>query len=560
MIGHALLVALILAAPDAPLAAEATAPARAKQGMVATSHPAAVEAGLEVLKAGGNAIDAAIAANVAIAVVEPMSCGLGGDLFAIVWDAKTKKLYGLNASGRAPKLATLAAFKEKGIAKIPIRGPLSWSVPGCVDGWDELRKRFGTRPWDALLAPAIKCAKDGFVVTPLIGRGWRSTRAQLAADENAKVAFLRPDGSAPAIGSMMTNAPLAATLEAIAKGGRDAFYTGDLAAEIVRNSEAVGGLIRAEDLASHRSEWVEPISTDYRGHTVWQLPPNGQGLAVLQMLNLLEGFDVKKSGLNSPEFLHWFVEAKKLAYADRAAYYADPEFAKGIPIGKLASKEYAKARRALIDPEHAAKEVPPGDIGYAHADTIYLTVVDKDRNCVSLIQSNYFGWGSGVAAGKLGFMMQNRGNLFSLDPKHPNRLEPGKRPFHTIIPGFVTKDGAPLLSYGVMGGDMQPQGQVQVLLNMLDHGMDPQAAGRAARIRHEGSATPIGDVMTDGGEVFVERSMPESAAESLTAKGHRVVRKNDGNYGGYQAIWINAATGELLGGSDPRKDGLAKGY
>jgi gamma-glutamyltranspeptidase/glutathione hydrolase len=528
--------------------------------MVATSHPAAVEAGLEVLKAGGNAIDAAIAANATIGVVEPMSCGLGGDLFAIVWDAKSKKLYGLNASGRAPKLATLQFFKERGIAKIPVHGPLSWSVPGCVDGWDELRKRFGTRSWDALLAPAIRNAKEGFVVTPLIGRGWRSTRAQLAADPNAKVAFLRPDGSAPATGSTMTNAPLAATLAAIAKGGRDAFYHGSVANELVRNSEAVGGLIRGEDLAAHRSQWVEPISTDYRGYRVWQLPPNGQGLAVLQMLNLLEGYDLKKSGPNSADFLHWFVEAKKLAYADRAAYYADPDFAKGIAIEKLASKEYANERRKLIDDGKAAQEVPPGDIGYAHADTIYLTVVDKDRNCVSLIQSNYFGWGSGVAAGNLGFMMQNRGNLFSLDPKHPNKLEPAKRPFHTIIPGFVTKDGAPLLSFGVMGGDMQPQGHVQVLVNMLDHGMDPQAAGAAARIRHDGSSTPIGDVMTEGGQVYVERGMPEAAADSLKAKGHRVVRRNDGNYGGYQAIWIDAARGELLGGSDPRKDGLAKGY
>lgn len=526
-------------------------------GMVATSQSLAVEAGIDVLKKGGNAIDAAIAVNAVLGVVEPMSCGIGGDLFVIVWDAKSAKLYGLNASGRSPFRATRALFAERGFKAIPDTGPLSWSVPGCVDGWDQLRRRFGSMELAAILEPAIEHAERGFPVTEVIGDSWRASEKQLRATPDAAKTFLR-DGRAPRIGERMTNRFLAATYRRVAQHGRDEFYSGPIAREMVAFSENTGGLFSLRDFAEHSSTWVEPIGTTYRGYKVWELPPNGQGLAVLEMLNLFESYDIKKMGHNSADFLHLFIEAKKLAFADRARFYADLEFEKDLPIAQLVSKGYAAHQRKRIHPDHAAAHVEAGDPRLAHGDTVYLTVVDKHRNAVSFIQSNYFGWGSGLVPGDLGFCLQNRGTLFALDPDHANRLEPHKRPFHTIIPAMVTKDDKPWLSFGVMGGDMQPQGHVQVLCNVIDHGMNVQEAGDAARCQHFGSSTPTGHVMTDGGHTLFESGVSDATLAALRTKGHRVGR--GAAFGGYQAILIDHENGVLHGGSDPRKDGCAIGY
>ena len=531
--------------------------AAATQGMVATSHPQAVSAGLDILKAGGNAVDAAIAANAMLGVVEPMSCGIGGDLFAIVWDATNQQLSGLNASGRSPLKTSIKYFTDRGEKKIPETGPLSWSVPGCVDGWEELHRRMGTMGLAALLTPAIEAAEKGFVVTEIIGAGWRSTQKLLSATSGAAKCFLK-DGKPPAIGAKMTNPMLAKSYRTVAEGGRDAFYKGPIAASLVRYSESVGGLFSVRDFEEHISNWVEPIKTTYRGHEIWELPPNGQGLAALEMLNILEEFDIKGMGHNSADFLHLFLEAKKLAFADRAAYYADPDFAK-MPIAELASKEYAAKQRKRIDLKKASLEVAPGDVRFERNDTVYVTVVDKDRNAVSLIQSNYNGWGSGYVPDDLGFPIQNRGALFDLNPKHPNCLAPGKRPFHTIIPAMASKNGVPWLSFGVMGGDMQPQGHVQVLINMLDHGMNIQQAGDAARCRHLGSSTPTGDRMTDGGTVALEPGISQDVRSELESRGHKLGATNE-SFGGYQAVQIDYTNGTLQGGSDPRKDGLAMGY
>jgi gamma-glutamyltranspeptidase/glutathione hydrolase len=530
----------------------------ARNGMVATSHPLASQIGLDVLRSGGNAVDAAIAANAALGLMEPMSCGIGGDLYALVWDAKTQKLYGLNASGRAPRAATREFFAQKGLSEIPETGPLSWSVPGCVDGWDQLRQRFGSRSWRQLLEPSIAYAEQGFPVTEVIAGYWRAAQDMLARHDEAARVFL-PAGRAPRMGEVFRNPALARTYRLLAEQGRDAFYKGPIAQELVRFSQAHGGLLSAEDLASHTSTWVEPVSTTYRGYEVWQIPPPGQGLAVLQMLNLLEGYDLAKLGPESPDYWHLFVEAKKLAYADRARYYADPDFA-AVPVQELISKSYAQVRRRLIDPHKARVGVPAGDPKLAAGDTVYLCVVDRERNCVSLIQSNYYGFGSGLVPERLGFALQNRGCLFSLDAGHANRLEPGKRPFHTIIPGFVSQQGQPRFVFGVMGGDMQPQGQVQVLINLLDFGMNVQAAGEAPRIEHVGSATPTGRPEAQGGgSLRVERGIPEAVVEELRRRGHQVgwVAVNGG---GYQGIWIDPQQQVLHGASEARKDGCAVGY
>jgi gamma-glutamyltranspeptidase/glutathione hydrolase len=530
----------------------------APRGIVATSHPLAAQAGIDVLKQGGNAIDAAIAANAVLGVVEPMSCGPGGDLFAIVWDAKSRKLYGLNASGRSPYAISIDLLRKKGLTEVPHRGPLSWSVPGCVDGWEQLRSRFGTMTFAEILAPAIGYARDGFGVTEIIGSDWNATEATLRATPDAARTYLK-DGHAPAIGERMTNPYIAATYERIAKDGAAVFYKGAIARQIVAFSEANGGLFAMKDFEDHRSTWVDPVSTTYHGYEVWELPPNGQGIAVLEMLNLLEPYDIKGMGPNSPEFLHLFVEAKKLAYADRARFYADPEVATGLPIAGLISKPYAERRRKRIDMKHAALEVPAGDPKLGRSETVYIAVVDKDRNCVSLIQSIYVGWGSGLVPGDLGFCLQNRGMLFAMDEGHPNRLEPHKRPFHTIIPAMVTRDGLPWFCFGVMGGDMQPQGQVQVLVNLIDHGMNPQAAGEAARCQHIGSSSPTGAKMKDGGKVLVESGISDEAVAALKAMGHKVQRDR-GGFGGYQGILIHRESGILEGASDLRKDGCAIGY
>ncbi len=557
LIGGVCVMAAELGAAGGPQARRSVV--MAPNGMVATSHPLAAEAGVAILRQGGSAVDAAIAANAMLGVVEPMSCGIGGDLFAIVWDAKANAMYGLNASGRSPYAATRELMRSRGLKEIPEIGPLSWSVPGCVDGWDQLHRKFGRLPLTDILTPAIQAAQHGFPVTEIIGAFWQSSESKLRAHPGAAKTYLK-DGRAPRVGERMTNPALAAAYMLIAARGRDAFYKGPIAQHLVKFSESSGGLFAPRDFAEHTSTWIDPVSTNYRGYDVWELPPNGQGIAALEMLNLLEGFDLKAMGHNGPDFLHLFIEAKKLAFADRAAFYADLEFEKGLPIAELISKPYAERQRRRIDLQKAALEVGAGDAKIGRADTVYLTVVDKDRNAVSLIQSIYYGWGSGFVPEEVGFAIQNRGTLFALDDAHPNRLEPHKRPFHTIIPAMVTKDDRPWLVFGVMGGDMQPQGHVQVLVNIIDHGMNVQQAGEAARCRHEGSSTPTGQVMTDGGQVVVEPGITDAAVKALEARGHKVSRGSGGSFGGYQAILIDWENNMLQGGSDPRKDGAAIGY
>jgi gamma-glutamyltranspeptidase/glutathione hydrolase len=527
-------------------------------GMVATSQPLAAQVGLEVLKSGGNAVDAAIAVNAMLGLVEPMSCGIGGDLFAIVYEAKTGQVHGLNASGRSPYRATRELFAERGLDEVPQVGPLSWSVPGCVDGWDQLQRRFGTRPLGELLQPTIHYAEEGFPVTEVIARYWSGGAARLRASPEAARTYL-VEGKPPRAGDVFKNAGLARSLRRIAKGGRDAFYKGPIARDIVAFSEEKGGLFSSRDFAEHTSTWAQPVHTAYRGHDIWELPPNGQGIAVLQMLNILEDYDLKRMGPRSADYWHLLVEAKKLAYADRARYYADMDFAK-VPVEELISKQYAAQRRKLIDLAQAAKRYEASDAKLGKADTVYLCVVDKDRNCVSLIQSNYFGFGSGLVPSDLGFALQNRGTLFALSADHANRLEPHKRPFHTIIPALVTRGGKPWLVFGVMGGDMQPQGHVQVLINMIDFGMNVQEAGEAPRIEHLGSATPTGRAGSrTGGTVAAEEGIPAEVLATLSARGHQV-RTVKTNGGGYQAILIDPKTNMLHGGSEARKDGCAVGY
>jgi gamma-glutamyltranspeptidase/glutathione hydrolase len=535
----------------------------AKHGMAATSHPLATQIAIDILKKGGSAVDAAIAANAALGLMEPTSNGIGGDLFAIVWDAKTRKLHGLNASGRSPFGLTREYFIEKGMDRIPRLGPLPISVPGCVDGWFELHGKFGKLPMSEVLAPAIQYAREGFPVSELIAYYWGRSGG-LRRYDGFEQTFL-PNGKAPAKGEIFRNPALASTLEKIGVGGRDAFYKGELADVMDAFCQRVGCFLRKRDFAEHTSTWVEPVSTNYRGYDVWELPPNGQGIAALQMLNILEGFDLRAMGHNTAAYLHHQLEAKKLAYEDRARFYADPDFA-NIPIKRLISKAYAKQRRKLIDPRRAARRYPPGDITLARADaklrdgdTIYLTVADKDRNMVSLIQSNYRGFGSGLCPDGLGFCFQDRGELFTLDENHPNTYEPHKRPFHTIIPAFVTKDGQPFMSFGVMGGDMQPQGHVQVLCNIVDFGMNLQEAGDAARYHHTGSSEPTGTVMTDGGTVALESGIPHEIRRALARLGHRL-RLRIGPYGGYQAIRYDAENDVYIGASESRKDGQAAGY
>jgi gamma-glutamyltranspeptidase/glutathione hydrolase len=529
----------------------------ARKGMACTSDPRATQAAIEILKQGGNAIDAAIAANAVLGVVEPMSCGIGGDLYSIVWDAKTEKLYGLNASGRSPSRLTRSVFAEQNLSEIPLYGPLSWSVPGCVAGWHDLHTKFGKLPMESILAPAIQLAEEGFAVSPVIAGFWKAAEENLRKHPDSAATFL-PLGKAPETGDVFRNPNLAATYKQLAKQGLPSFYTGSIADRIIQFSNSNSGYFAKEDFTNHRNEWVAPISTNYRGYDVWQIPPNGQGLAVLQMLNVLSQFPVAKMKWGSAEYLHLLIEAKKLAYADRARYYADMAF-ENVPVKQLSSIGYGKQQATRIDPTQSSVNLIAGDPKLVDGDTVYLCVVDEDRNCCSLIQSNYYGFGSQMVPGDLGFAIQNRGNLFSLDPDHPNRLEPGKRPFHTIIPSLVTKDGKPVFVFGVMGGDMQPQGQVQVLVNWIDYGMNIQLAGDAARVRHEGSATPTGVPETPpGGIVHVESGIPQHAIDELKRMGHSVefARRS---MGGYQGILIDAARGTLQGATESRNDGLALG-
>ena len=529
----------------------------APHGMAATSQPLATQVALDILKAGGTAVDAAIAANAALGLMEPTGCGIGGDLFAIVWDAGARELTGLNASGRAPAAMTIEYFRENGIDSIPPLGPLPVSVPGTVDGWYELHGRYGRLPMSEILAPAIEYARQGFPVSEVIAYYMGRNKRHVAEYPNFAETYM-PDGDTPGKGEIFRNPRLANTYEIIAEGGRDVFYKGEIAKTIDAFMTEQGGLLRYEDLANHRSEWLTPVSTNYRGWDVYELPPNGQGIAALQMLNILEAYDIRAMGFGSAEYIHVLVEAKKLAYEDRAKYYADMDFA-DVPVDRLISKDYAAERRKLISRTKALQNLPAGDAKLEDGDTIYLTVADKEGNMVSLIQSNFRGMGSGMIPGDLGFMLQDRAELFSLDPDHANALQPGKRPFHTIIPAFVMKDGEPLMSFGVMGGSMQPQGHVQIIVNMLDFGMNLQEAGDAARVRHGGSSQPTGEVMTDGGTVFLEDGFSEETREALEELGHKL-GDSDGSFGGYQAILRDHEQGVYYGASEVRKDGQAAGY
>jgi gamma-glutamyltranspeptidase/glutathione hydrolase len=548
----------ILAGPDRStgLAFATRSEVIAQHGMAATSHPLATQVALDILKAGGSAVDAAIAANATLGLMEPTSNGVGGDLFAIVWDPKTKKLHGLNASGRSPKALTLEHFQRLGLKTIPPRGPLPVSVPGCVDGWFELHGKFGRLPMKKILQPAIDYARNGHPVAETIAYYWALSVPVLSKYPGFNEQFTI-NGRAPAKGEVWKNPNLAATLEKIAKKGRDAFYKGDIAKTIAAYVKEQGGFLSAEDLAAHHGEWVEPVSTRYRGYDVWELPPNSQGIAALQLLNVLEGYDLKAMGFGSPQHLHTLVEAKKLVFEDRARYYADPAFAK-VPVKELIAKDYAAARRKLIDPAKAAKRYDAGNPALREGDTIYLTTADADGMMVSLIQSNYRGMGSGMAPPGLGFILQDRGELFSLIPGQNNTYAPGKRPFQTIIPAFITKDGAPWLSFGVMGGDMQPQGHVQIVLNLIDFGMNLQEAGDAPRVYHTGSSEPTGELMEDGGTLYLESGFPPETVRGLVERGHRIGATLSGAFGGYQAI--KRENGVYTGASESRKDGQAAGY
>ncbi len=530
-----------------------------KHGMVASSHPLATLAGLDMLRQGGTAADAAIAANAVLGVVEPMSCGVGGDLFAIYWDAETRQLVGLNASGRSPAAISLELFRDRQLDEIPDDSILSWSVPGCVAGWEDLSGRFGKKPLAEVLAAAIEYAADGFPVSEVVANGWASSVDELQQWPETAATYLI-EGEPPREGDVFRNPGLAATLRGIAADGTQFFYRGENAEKIARFSKQHGGVMTLEDLSEHKNEWVAPVSTTYRGYRVWELPPNGQGIAALQMLNVLEQFDIAAMGPGSSEYLHLFIEAKKLAFADRATYYADPAFG-ALPVQELISKEYARRRAAQIDRSRAADDVVAGDPKLQQGDTVYLTVVDRDRNCCSLIQSVYHGFGSKIVPGDVGYVMQNRGVLFVLDETHLNRLEPRKRPFHTIIPAMVTQHDRPVFCFGVMGGDMQPQGHVQVLVNIIDFGMNVQLAGDAARVRHTGSATPTGRPAEGVGTVHVEPAISEEVRAELAALGHHVhVSEPGGAFGGYQGIWIDWDRGTLHGATEARKDGVAIGY
>ncbi|MDP6839413.1 MAG: gamma-glutamyltransferase [Planctomycetota bacterium] len=529
----------------------------AANGMAATSQPLATQVALDILQAGGSAVDAAIAANALLCLVEPTGCGLGGDLFAILWDPQGKQLHGLNASGRSPASLTREEFARRGLTRIPATGPLPVSVPGCVDGWSELHRRFGKLPLAQVLAPAIRYAREGAPISEVIAYYWARNARSLKEFPGFAEVFM-PGGQAPVKGQRFKNPALANTLAAIAEGGAEAFYRGEIAETIAAYMADQGGFLTTADLAEHRSTWVAPVSANYRGFDVWELPPNGQGIAALQILNVLEGFDIKAMGFGSAEYIHVFAEAKKLAFEDRALLYADPDFA-DIPVAHLISKEYAAQRRQLIDLKRAAQRYPACALPIDEGDTIYLTTADKNGMMVSLIQSNYRGMGSGMTPPGLGFILQDRGELFDLTGASLNSYEPGKRPFHTIIPAFVTKDGQPYVSFGVMGGATQPQAHAQVIVNMIDFGMNLQVAGDAARVLHTGSSQPTGERMEDGGFLSMEAGIGQETRAALEKLGHRI-GQTPGAFGGYQAIRWDADQGVYYGASESRKDGQAAGY
>ncbi len=530
----------------------------ARHGMVAAAHPLAVQVGVDVLKRGGGAVDAAIAVNAALGFLEPVSAGLGGDLFAMVWDPATGKLVGLNGSGRAPLALTPGKVPAQTDGTIPPYSPYSWTVPGCADAWFELHARFGRLPMKDLLAPTIAYAKEGVPVPQVIAGSWARSVAQFKDTPGFAEVFLA-GGKAPAEGEPFANPALARTLEILATEGRDAYYRGGIAEKIVAYSKRVGGFFAIEDFARHTSEWQEPISTTYRGVTVWELPPNGQGLAALEMLNILERFDLEALGRDNPDFWQIMVEAKKLAFADRARCYADPAFFPA-PLAALLDKGYAAKQAARIDLRRAARSVEPGNPALRHGDTTFLVTADDRGMMVALIQSNYTGFGSGYVVPELGFGLQDRGALFSLQAGHPNVLAPGKRPFHTIIPAFLGRDGKPQMAFGVMGGDMQPQGHAQIVVNVVDFGMNLQEAGDAPRFYHTDDSEPTGTVMTNGGTLSLESGVPEDVRQALLRRGHKLIEASGTVFGGYQAVWRDPATGVYFGASESRKDGCAMGY
>ncbi|MDA9719896.1 gamma-glutamyltransferase [bacterium] len=523
-----------------------------QNGMAATSHPLATQTAIDVLKSGGNAIDAAIAANAVLGLVEPTGCGIGGDLFAIVWDEKTSQLYGLNSSGPASKKMSIDYVKQQGFKKIPAYGALPVTVPGAVAGWSALHDKFGKLPFENLFNNAIDYANNGFPVTELIAYYLERSSSVFKDYENFSSVWM-PSGATPKKGEIFKNPLLAKTYQAIAKTNGQSFYEGSTATEIIKILNENGNPMSLRDLRNFSPEWVEPVSTNYRGYDVWELPPNGQGIAALQILNILENYDIRNMGFDSAEYIHLFVEAKKLAFEDRAKYYADSNFS-SIPTTKLISKEYALERNKLINMNNAAKRF---DAGLEDGDTIYLTVADKYGNMVSLIQSNYRGMGSGIVPDNSGFMLQDRGEMFSMDPNHRNSLIGGKRPFHTIIPAFITKDNEPYISFGLMGGAMQPQGHAQIVINLIDFDMNLQEAGDAPRIRHMGSSEPTGEVMEDGGYITLESGFSIDLRNQLTELGH-VLKDEKGGYGGYQAIML--IDDVYYGASESRKDGQASGY
>ncbi|QDU66587.1 gamma-glutamyltransferase family protein [Engelhardtia mirabilis] len=538
-----------------PFAARSTVYARG--GVAATSQPLATQTAIELLRRGGSAVDAAIGANAVLGLVEPTGSGVGGDLFALVWDAENRKLSGYNGSGRSPLGLSREHLLGLGLDRIPAHGPLSVSTPGCVDGWVALHERFGRLPLADLLEPAIAYAREGFPVSPVIAHEWAANARRLGGFDGFRSQFM-PGGAAPQAGQVFSNPNLARTYRRIATHGREGFYRGDVPERIEAAMRAEGGFLCARDLAEHRGEWVEPVGANYRGVDVWQIGPNTQGIATLQMLGLLEHFALDRRGPDDPRWLHLLVEAKKLAYADRARWYADPDQAE-IPVAELVSKDYAAARVGSIDELRAATDVAPGDPRLDAGDTVYLAIGDGDGNFVSLIQSNFRGMGSGIAPEGLGFVLQDRGELFDLAPGRPNTYAPGKRPFHTIMPGFATRDGEPWMSFGVMGGAMQPQGQVQILVGRIDFGLDLQEAGDAPRALHEGGPEPTGAERRGGGRVYLESGFSQGTVRDLLARGHRVGAAR-GVFGGYQAVGWDPVARVLSGASESRKDGHAAGF
>ncbi len=552
-------------------------PVHAPHGMAATAHPLATQIALDILKAGGSAVDAAIAANVALGLMEPTGNGIGGDLFAIIHDPKTGKLYGLNGSGRSPSGQTLEQLKAKlgGAKVLPQVGHLPVTIPGTVDAWFAMHQRFGKLAMGDILAPTIRYAREGHPVAPVVAmyldRGLRSFEARAKQTPfdfaNARATWFA-SGKAPAAGEIFRNPDLARTLEVIARDGRDAFYKGPLAQVMVGYLQRQGSAFTLADFAAHTSEWVEPACVAYRkGYELCELPPNSQGFAALQMVNILKNVDLAQWERGSPEVIHYITEAKRLAFEDAARFYADPAFA--AAPAELLSDAYGKARFALIDPAKATPAFTPGALIAPKlegpGDTTYLTVADKDGMMVSLIQSNYRGMGGGLVPDGLGFMFQDRGELFSLDPAHPNAYAPGKRPFHTIIPAFVNKDGKPYMTLGLMGGGMQPQGHVQVLINLVDYGMNLQEAGDAARLNHEGGREPTEDLTGPAidplGTLYLEPGIPAATVAKLRAMRHKVEVVSDGiMFGGYQAIARDPVSGVYTGATEMRKDGQASGY